>query len=361
MFGMVRRWHRAAGLLAAVLAVTTVAGCTSLISGQPVARLGGGSDSSSGTSSGSSSGTGSSSRPGTTGTLPPGQATANDLLGDLATLDPCSLTDPREFAGFGTAKLGVLDSLDDCLVEIKNADSEGITLSVGGLDRVEALPDLGGKKSTELGGGLKVVEYDADSGYCNNLLVFPDGITLSVNASLFEGTEPRLCELVKAGVDKAVAVLRAGAVKHREFARNSLGAMDPCSLVSDEARAAVPGLTGARPRTYPARHDCAWTAADNSTRLRVMFTTGPEPRPTGPGATQSPIAGRSSVLSPTPDAGDYVFCGAQTRHVAFHAAGQSGLVEIAAVFVRMRRGQVDQACRAATAVATSVWPRLPTP
>ncbi|MFL6142240.1 MAG: hypothetical protein ACJ72N_10305 [Labedaea sp.] len=349
---MVGRCRRAAGPLAALLAVAAVAGCTSLITGRPVARLDGG--------SGTSGGTSSSGRPGTS-SPPPEQAGANDLLGDLTTLDPCSLTDPHEFARFGTAKLGVPDSLDDCLVEIKNADSEGITLYVGSLDRTDALPDLAAKRITELGGGLKAVEYDADSGYCNNLLVFPDGITLSVNASLFEGTEPMLCDMVKAGMDKAVAVLRAGSVKHREFAGNSLGAMDPCSVVPDEARAAVPGLAQARPRTYPARHDCAWTASDNSTRLRVMFTAGPAPRPTGPGATESSIAGRSSVLSPTPDAGDHVFCGAQTRHIEFRAAGRSGLVEIAAVFVRMRRGQVAAACRAATAVAASVWPRLPTP
>ncbi|HEV8560367.1 MAG TPA: hypothetical protein VGR06_28865 [Actinophytocola sp.] len=333
-------------LVAGLLAGLAVSGCATPVGGTAVAGLGAG---------GSASGRASSQA------APPPLGAAEGLLGAFTSLDPCSLTDPRVFAEFGTARFGVPDSLDDCLVEIRTSASAPVTVYVGSLDRAEAMPDLGARKSTEVPGGLKVVEYAADPGYCNRLVVFADGITLSVNASLYEGEEPRLCDIVRAGVDKAVSVLREGGVRHREVARNSLSWLDPCRLVPLDTLAAVPGLDRAIPRTYPARHGCAWTAADNATRVRVMFTAGPPPKAAGRGATEAPIAGRTSVLSPTPDAGQYTFCGAQTGHIPFRAAGQTGLVEIAGVFVRMPKGQLDAACRAATDVAAALWPKLPKP
>ena len=45
----------------------------------------------------------------------------------------------------------------------------------------------------------------------------------------------------------------------------------------------------------------------------------------------------------------------------FRATGQTGLVEIAGVFVRMPKGRIEAACRAATDVAAALWPKLPKP
>ncbi|HEU5470051.1 MAG TPA: hypothetical protein VFV67_05310 [Actinophytocola sp.] len=290
----------------------------------------------------------------------PATDTAAGLLGELTTIDPCSLTDTKDLSSFGTVEVGEPDSLDDCLIEIKTSAPVPVALYVGGLDRSESWPEINVKRGRDLANGLKVVEYDTDDTYCNHLVVFPDGITLSVNASIYEGTERRLCDIVTSAVDTAVEAIKDGDVRHRDYARNSLGRIDPCELVPDAAVAAVPGLgTSVRPKDYPAEHGCAWTAADNSVRLRVMFIAGQPPKPTGEGAGESQVAGRASVLSPTPEAGAYVFCGQQTGHIAFRAEGQSGLVEIAAVFVRMKEGQIDAACKAATDVATLVWPKLP--
>jgi hypothetical protein len=350
---MTRGWRRGAGaLIAGLLAVSMVSGCASTIDGTAVAPSGA---------------TGRATpRPDATSPAPrPAQAgaagTAPALLGELTTFDPCSLTDPRTFAAFGTATFGLPDSLDDCLIEIKTSAAEPITLYIGGLDRGETIPDINAKPSTDLPGGLRIVEYDSDSSYCNRLLVFADGVTLSVNASLYERDEPRLCDIVKAAVDKAVEVLRDGGVRHRDFKSNSFGRIDPCEVVGADAVAAVPGLAAVAPKRYPAEHSCAWTAADNSTRLRVIFIAGPVPKPSGQGATQTAIADRSTVLSPTPEAGGYVFCGAQTAHIPFAAKDHSDVVEIAAVFVRMERGKVAEACRAASGVAQAVWPKLPKP
>ena len=40
--------------------------------------------------------------------------------------------------------------------------------------------------------------YDAGANYCNQLLALSDGVTLSVNAAQYDGTEPKLCDMVTA-------------------------------------------------------------------------------------------------------------------------------------------------------------------
>jgi hypothetical protein len=288
-----------------------------------------------------------------------GKASAADLLGPFTSIDPCSLTDPAVFARFGTAKLGVLDSLDECLIEVTTSAPDPVVVYVGSLDHVDALPDYRGKRATDLPGGLTLVDYEDDQTYCSKLLAFTDGITLTVSATLYDGTATNLCDLVRAGLDKVVEVVRDKKVQHRTFAPNSLAAIDPCATVDRAVLAAVPGLGDVEPKVYPGKHNCLWAGSDavSGPRLRVMFAVGIPPTPTGEGATAPAIAGRGSVVSPSPNAGSNVYCFVETAHIPF----QPGVSEKALVSVRLAKGQLDAACAAATAVASAVWPKLPIP
>jgi hypothetical protein len=338
-----RRWRLGLCAVAvAVLALTQVAACTKAIGGSASPAPGAVQDSSL------------PSQPRAAADPAPDNGT-QDLLGDLTNLDACSLTDPDEFSQFGTAKFGIPDALDECLIEIKSTAEEPIRVYIGRLASPDAFPNLDGNKANDLGGGLRVVEYDAEPTYCNHLLVFTDRVTLSVNAGLYSGPEPRLCDVVRAGMDKVVKVIQLGGVKHRRFPQNSLARHDPCDQMPQSALAAIPELAGVKPTTQPSRHNCVWMSADTNTRVRVMFTAGTPP--TG----GDPIGGRPSVVTPTSNAGQYVFCGVQTAHIPFSFPGQEGLVEIAGVFVRKPKGQTDAACKMATDLAGAVWPTLPKP
>jgi hypothetical protein len=330
-------------LAAGVLAVALTAGCATTISGTAVPGSGGAPAKTSGPST------------------KPQEPTAADSLGDLTTIDPCSLTDPGVFDGFGTAKLGVPDSLHDCLVEIKTSAKSPVTLYVGGLDRTERYPDAAGKKSKDLPGGLRVVDYESEATRCEQLLIFPDDITMSVYAALDDGEEPRLCDMVTAGMDKAVEVVRDRGVTHYVFPSGSLGSIDPCAVVPPEATEPAPGLGSAKPESWPARHSCFWASADGNTRIRVNFLIGRPIEANGRGSREVSIAGRTTVVYQTPVSGDGVFCSAETSHIPFAVKGQSGLVEAANLFVRLPEGQMDAACKAAEEVATAVWPKLPKP
>jgi hypothetical protein len=335
---MVRPWL---ALVAGALAIM-VAGCATTVSGSPRARLDSRTES----------------QPTSTAPVPGAEALTG--LGDRTTLDPCSLTDLSVFKPFGTASFGEPDSLDDCLVEIKTSASEPVRLYVGSLDWAEALPGINTKPSTAIYAGNKIVYYDTGANYCNQLLALSDGVTLSVNAAQYDGAEPKLCDMVTAGMNQVIHVYAFGPVKHRHLASNSLGRLDPCLLVPADALTKVPGIGSIGAKGFPGKHGCVWTGPDG-TRLRVIFTVGPPPRPAADGSAEVTIAGRASVRSPTPDAGNYVFCGLEVPHIPFAAPDHPGLVEIAAVFVRMAKGRLDPACTAATDVANAVWPRLPTP
>lgn len=330
-------------IVVGMLTVTLVAGCAKEIAGTP---------------------TGQANPPRSTTSAPANAAgSGTAMLGELRSIDACSLTDPAEFSEFGTSKFGVLDSLDECLVEIKTDAADPISVYVGHLDRAEAFPDIRGKKSRTLPGGLKVVDYESDAAYCSQLLWFPDGITMTVSAAPNRGTESKLCQMVTAGMDKAVAVIQDGQVRHRSLPTNTLAAINPCDIVPPEALAAVPNLGTVAPKSYPAKHNCLWATEDAVTgpRLRVMFAAGSPPKATAHGAIEVPIAGRTSVVSPGSSAGSNIYCFAETGHVPLQAEGQSGVLEKAYVSVRLPKDQGEAACKAAYDVAGLVWPRLPAP
>lgn len=92
--------------------------------------------------------------------------------------------------------------------------------------------------------------------------------------------------------------------------------MQVAAFTALDAAVAIPGFAGARrPNDYPGRHTCLWRVPDDEdVTVRLAFTAGIAPTPFQAGANANPVAGR-----------------------------------------------VDAACQAATAVATIVWPKLPTP
>jgi hypothetical protein len=300
--------------------------------------------------------------PGDAGSATPSGGTSTSLLGEFRTIDSCSLTDPGEFSEFGTSRWGVIDSLDECLVEVVTGNpDEPVSVYVGNLDHVEAFPDIRGKKSRDVGDGLKVVDYESESSYCSQLLVFPDGLTMTVSATPYRGEEAKLCDLVTAGMNKAVKVIEDGRVNHRAYPFNSLAAIDPCVIVPGDATAAVPNLGTVSPKSYPAKHNCLWASADavNGPRLRVMFIAGTPPKAAGEGSSETLVAGRPTVLSQSSTAGTNVYCFAEAGHVPL--VNQPGLVEKVFVSVRLPKDQAGSVCKAAADVAGVLWPRLPAP
>ncbi|MPZ82932.1 MAG: DUF3558 domain-containing protein [Actinophytocola sp.] len=325
-------------LAVAVLGVSALAGCSARVGGEPVAA--------------------------TTISEPP-EPTAENVLGDLSTIDPCSLTDPEAFESFGTTELATPESLDYCAISIEPSADVQVIISVGLLGELSDTPELESKKSDELDNGLYTARRDDSPGFCSQALVFVDEITLDVGSSTYQGDSPDTCPMVEAGMAKVLEVIDENGVKHREPEPDSLVSVDPCALVDDETVTALPGFAAAKRREYPAHHQCYWETSSDESRLsvRLVFGAGPQPTTWAPtGANSDPIAGRPSVTNPFPEAGTSAFCSVDSGHIPFEEVDVTeDIVELASVFVRTPTGQVDAGCQAAVAVATKVWPRLPTP
>ncbi len=287
--------------------------------------------------------------------------TAADYLGDLALLDPCSLTAPEVFDGFGDAEWGVVDSLDYCNVMVSQDGGGQVLLSIGQLDDLIEHPNA--PEIERLDNGLVIVQPSDDATLCTQLLVFNDKVSLEVTGSVVTGESPRLCSMVGSGMDEVVRIVEAGEVELRDPPDRSLQPIDPCTLLEDETVASQPGMSGAERYEPPGRHMCRWSVSPGpeAMTVRVIFNAGIPPSTSQPGSAEQPIAGREAVITPLPELGSVSYCLIDAPHVEFEGPGQDEVVEIASVWVRASPGQVDVACQVATAIATEVWPLLPSP
>jgi hypothetical protein len=287
----------------------------------------------------------------------PPAATAERLLGDLASVDPCGQVEPTDLAAFGEASIAPVESFDHCLLKLSAGGVE-LDVRAGGLDRVrhEAVFDGPVVPYRE----LRVAEIRGGDAQCQRGLVFADLVALNVtveNTASGDVAGPRLCEIADVLVHAVADRVLAGEVGHRRFAAKSLGPVDACRGLSDATVARLPGLAGARAWRYPAGHQCRWSADGTTTppRVRVAHSVGRPTEPDGGGSTREDIAGRATVLSGVTTS-SYVLCGAETTHIPF----EGGLSELALVTVALPAGAtVADACAAVRVVAAEVWAALP--
>jgi hypothetical protein len=320
-------------LVTVLFAVLT--GCSSTLGGQPL--------------------------PATTIDEPPGLTA--EVLGDLTTIEPCTLTDPEVFAQFGTAEFGAPEALDYCTVSVKPQPSSEVMITVGQLGRLSDHPELEGQRLRDVEEGLYTAQPSDDPSFCTQVLVFAeDDLTLEVTGSVFSGTVTTACDMVAAGMDKAIEVILDGGVGHRSPEPSSLVTVDPCDLVTDGTITAQQGFASATRQDNPGGHQCSWTTSTGADRFTVRATFGAGPTPTAlPGAetNTNPVAGRPTVTNLT-SAASAVFCLVETGHIAFSEfEDQPGMVEVASVLARVPEAQRALACPAAVAVATELWPKLP--
>ncbi|GAB3459983.1 DUF3558 family protein [Actinophytocola sediminis] len=301
---------------------------------------------------------------------------ATKVLGDLATIQPCGLTDPEVFAEFGPAEFGPPESFGFCTVVVQlddseassfsRSDAEEVTIMIGELARPSADRFVPTDKLEDVTDSIHTSKPVDQGGSCWQTLVFAgEDLAISVRSRLDWGAAPvPTCELVEAGMARVVEVIQSGKVEHRSPKSNSLIPLDPCDLVADETITALPGFAEARRVASPDRHRCQWRTSTGADERKVEVTFGvrqpPELSTTFDG-NADPIAGRPSVTTYT--AGN---CGIETGHIPFEeVAGAAGLVETVVVDTSLRAqpDEPDQAdpavCDGALAVAEALWPRLP--
>lgn len=316
----------------AVVAVAVLSACTSKVGGVPVAA-----------------------------TQLPDELTSEVVFENLTTVAPCSLTDPEVFDEYGVVSYAAPESLDYCAIRVNDINEKAdVIISIGAFGVLSAQPELEANRVKDVDGGLWVGQQDDTPSFCSQLLVFPDGVTMQVSGSVYDGSA-NTCPMVEAGMDHAIGVIQDREVEYRDPERDSLVTIDPCTLVDDDDVTAIPGLEGVRRGDeYPGRHTCFWEQSPGSpVNVRLQFGAGPEPGVYSKDGVEGLVAGRRSATNRYPEVGENSYCSVETAHIRFDEIEGEDAYEVASVYARAPGGQVDAACAAATAVAELVWPELP--
>lgn len=98
-------------------------------------------------------------------------------------------------------------------------------IAVGAFGELEAQPELRAKRVKEVDGGLWVGQQDDSPSFCSQQLVFPDGVTVQVQGSVYEG-DVDTCPMAEAGMDQLITAVQDGDVEHRSPERGRPGVGD---------------------------------------------------------------------------------------------------------------------------------------
>lgn len=284
---------------------------------------------------------------------PSGGVSAARAFGNAPTVDPCSIVD---VAAAG-AKQAPPDALDSCPVTVTLPDGKQTLVSVGPL---EARNQPTARFVTGLSGGMSLYQQSQPpSGSCTDYISFTDAYFLDVAATEENGTADQVCPAADTVAKGTATLIASGKVRHRTFAANSVGPIDPCGLVPVSVLTSA-GVNAGTPTEFPEHHECDWFAPDTTGQNEAVsldFILGNRPAAGDPATdTSTMIAGRPTVLS---SGGSTPGCFADTALHPF-AGGGADIFEIAQIVVSLPGSTASQACQVATTVATTAWPRLPT-
>lgn len=283
-----------------------------------------------------------------------GPLNARDALGDLSTVDYCSMVDVAGVGRAGASEVGPVKPMwNQCMTTAKVGGRN--TFLILGLLVDEPEEARVADTTRKLERGLVAqTPAGATRGRCVRYLGFADGPSLEVD--VFDSTADTLdlavlgpmCAVTDALFAGLTANVLAKKVTHFTFTPGSLSTWNACSTLSDAAVSAEFGRP-ARRMPISTGHRCVWNSGANWVDLDFDVSE-PIPRTTGV------IAGRPSLVAATVP----VDCGATTV-VAPHAPGAGaggGQSEIARVFTVAPSGR-ENPCAVASALAGVVWPRLP--
>lgn len=277
---------------------------------------------------------------------------ATRALGDLSSFDACDLVTVRDLDNAGNAVGVPTDSLDGCAYAVGRRGQTTRYLNFGSLIDLKGgdEPDL---RHHNLSRGVRIQITVEEVGECGQLLVFADDLAIRFNAYSKNTPSAALCELVDTAVKAAAdRVLREDPVAHRKWATNSLGAIDPCSVLRYDVLASLPMHWSSSLQVGPNKHSCDIHQAQPRQRVTLWFLAGFADGPPDKDQTIETIAARSTAIERIENG-----CMALTRHIPFTAGTGTG-VEEALVVVEIAADQPDP-CAIARSMAAVLWPKLP--
>jgi hypothetical protein len=305
---------------------------------------------------------------GAAGGLAPAQplpATSRAALGDLRTLDPCSLVTLAALRSLGQARLGDPQSLDYCVVDLRTSAAE-LELHVGEVVDPATVPETSvdtpaPRQTEQLAGGQKIVEGSPGLAGCEDRVLFTDQLALIATAAPTSGAATTAtCLAADAALRAALAVVAAQKVAHRIYPAHSFGPVNACSaLTHDAVTSALALLQLAVQVGHPAGHQCEY--GDQSQTYAALVLGAAYARfDGGPRSTTMTAAGHQVILVPEQPDGRVGECVGYSPHIAFPSGSGQPAMEMAELHVVLRSGAADaDACGRVRALAPQVFKHLP--
>jgi hypothetical protein len=290
-------------------------------------------------------------------------------LGELRSLDPCSLVDPAGTAGFsrtqgsGFNRCAVAPTTGKFLIRVDTDYQWAREASFAGLSVSTKLNQKIGKRGDQV------------DGRCDNVITLPGDIAIWISARATGAIAPEdaaaLCPAASLVTDAVSNALTGGLVRHRQLDRMSLATVDGCAMLTkDEITAVLPGAP-LDPVASPAGLGCLWGKAGDTAAPSLRYGTVVQPGPlssTDQSGTSAPvvIARRAGLLVRAPATpGSVASCAAVTQGYAWQipTAGDKGpntLVHEIPNLALYGPAPLDQLCTQVQALAEKAWNRIPT-
>lgn len=290
-----------------------------------------------------------------------GSAVTAVTLGDLRTLDPCSLADPTSFGASAAAAFGDPQSLDYCVLKIQAAGGP-VEVHVGEVVAQRNGPSAA-RGTVSLPGGLQLDQGAPGPVGCQDELELDGGLAVVAAAAPSDGpATTTTCIVADTAARAAAAALVAGRAQHRTYPAHSFGPVDACTvLTSSVVTATLPELATAAPISHPAGHQCEYGASGSAATYAALILAAAYARfDGGPGSTTLTVAGHQVVLVPEQPDGRTGECVGYGPHIAFPSRSGEAAMEMAELHVALPDGASDAtACSAVRALARSVFAHLP--
>lgn len=275
----------------------------------------------------------------------PGDRVVPGVIGDPATVEPCSLVDPAAIVSAGSARVVPdLGSPAACTLDVRAAGGDAVVVATlePAATSVAAAPQ-------ERVGPLTVRRPAPQPGACTRTVVTTEGVQVAVDALLPPGSGADACATADAATDTTLrALLRGTPLPRRPVADppTALTTVDTCALLAPAELRGVPGLDPDRVAPGVGGWSCRTGGAPGT-----VVDVGVERRRAVDPTTE--IAGRPAAVTPREQS-----CDAALAQRTYTVPGGSERVELLEVSVRGAR-PAEELCADAARLAAATVPRLP--
>lgn len=299
-----------------------------------------------------------------------GKAQAGSVIGDPRTMDPCSLTDPGEFARFGRGAEWDRDygNFDRCdvLVYPQGPDGEHIDVQV----QFDSGPSPESPAPVRTFGGIGIIEEPPEGRECARALVLPDEADSDVSIWIYvDGGDARgyggvgtLCDMADVAARTASETLGRARAENRTVPRRdppaadvSLLWLDACRLLDARALEIVPGIDAGDPDVGFGNWDCDWYSTTRDIEVQLRYDRD-QPL-SGEDGKVTVLAGRDTVVSPEYDGEDT--CTVRVEYREYPDENGQKAVELLYLTLDGDDESPDDLCGMATRLAETAAGELP--